>query len=819
MSPLHHAVPRWFSNGSAWRRLPLVLALLACLLGNSSCIFWDFGDDDPPAKFDELLSVKAEPLILVASAGESVETVVTLRYPGGSDPALPTVGVELPAQRFTGLTFDVSPSGADNAPPDGFASTVTLQPLEPSLESGRPSVCDHAPENSSGAAYLLCRTYRLTVPGGYDAQVRLRATWQIDADGNTATREAEFYVELPPPAPGAIAVALSAPQDLFATRGSLDFTLSRSGAAAGLPVTLELIDPGSGDTVGSFDPNPAPGDTARLNLQIPARYAAGMSKPLRVRATADRFSQTLDFTQRIAPLFGLQSDPPELKLDPSQAVDATVRLTFPSAGPGSRSDFGPATLALQNLPQGVTAQFLPDALPSRDSPARTLRLITDGSLAGFDSLRLRATAIAQPPDHAGAHPYIEASIPLSLYSAPAWIYVNNGASPTANPVDLQSIGLLSQAGGLPLVGWLEGRMEASSESRRVFLRRYDGSVWTPVPTSGETLAEAAGPIEDATLALAPGDAPWVAYSFHDAPATSVVALATASSSAWSRQRVVTASGSTSLDTPRLAVAANGAQTVAYVQATGSAPSTAARALIVTRRASPAAAWTRLTGPQPDGSINRDADGRVLAGTVALAQSLTGDTLVAWIEQPIPPGAPRLWVRRHSGGSWGSAVAIATGAGLVSAPLQLVFDGDGRSDLAWLEGSPAQVMVAQQQNALAAWTRLPDSRLPSGALNMSATDNARDVSLALDGSGNLVVGWAEGEPKPKVWAKAYSASGWLQLGGAIDPTGLYVTRFPRVAQGTRPGEFYVCYTRNLLEYDDITHVQPLSDLFVVRWSYY
>ena len=73
---------------------------------------------------------------------------------------------------------------------------------------------------------------------------------------------------------------------------------------------------------------------------------------------------------------------------------------------------------------------------------------------------------------------------------------------------------------------------------------------------------------------------------------------------------------------------------------------------------------------------------MLAGTVALAQSLTGDTLVAWIEQPIP-GAPRLWVR-HSGGSWGSAVAIATGAGLVSAPLQLVFDGDGRSDLAWLE---------------------------------------------------------------------------------------------------------------------------------------
>ena len=126
------------------------------------------------------------------------------------------------------------------------------------------------------------------------------------------------------------------------------------------------------------------------------------------------------------------------------------------------------------------------------------------------------------------------------------------------------------------------------------------------------------------------------------------------------------------------------------------------------------------------------------------------------------------------------------------------------------------MVAQQQNALAAWTRLPDSRLPSGALNMTRP-TTRDVRAG-PGRQRQPRGPVGPRASPNQGVgQAYSASGWLQLGGAIDPTGLYVTRFPRGA-GHEARRVLRLLRATSSRYDDITHVQPLSDLFVVRWSH-
>jgi len=571
---------------------------------------------------------------------------------------------------------------------------------------------------------------------------------------------------------------------------------------------------------GSFIPNPlVQGENTQLQLQVPARYAAGGIVPARVTAVQTRTvdnvavtrTHTQDFTLRLTPILTIELRPTFADLTTAAPLDVMVTLAFDPFGP--IDGIGHVDLTAVDLPPGVTAQFLPDATvvdgSNHASITRTLHLVTDGTTQAAGNLTVRATAGFLPADATGARPFVEVPLNLNVVAGKVWEFVNTGA--TYSPLDGQPIGLARQSTGLPVLAWIEG----PANERKVYAKRYNGALWDKLPTTGDALAEPTS-IDEATAALASGDVPRVAYTFRDASGAAHLRIASVSVSGWTQQSVINAAAGSTLDTPRFALASGGAESLAYVL--GTAPT--ARSLFVTQRATPSSPWSPLAGPQPDGSINRDSDGRVVPGSTGLAVApSSGDLTVTWIEQPASSTSPAtLWIRRFVAGAWSPASPIRVSSALAPAPTQVVVDGAGHTYVAWLEGNPVRVFVAGQADPQSGvWVTLPDSRNIDGALNITSSTPARDIALILDNGGRPVVAWAEGTVKPQLWAKRADVSGWEQLGAPVDPAPVAM-RVPRIAPGAAGTNLYLAYSRNLPNTPDLSLPYVDADVFVVRWPY-
>ncbi|MEP7300672.1 MAG: hypothetical protein ABI699_04025 [Caldimonas sp.] len=666
---------------------------------------------------------------------------------------------------------------------------------------------------SSWTGKWACERYQITVSA--DETATEVGTIVLSAQfgpHNVIERLGEFHVtlQLPPgpPVPG-FQVAVGGPNAprLYAVSGQIPITITRSGGFDG-PVTLAFDGLASG-ILGTISPNPAgPNDSPVLRLDLPARYGAGGSPALQVTGTVDGLTpRSVNFAPYIDGLFLLSLTPATAALDARAPVDIEVNLDF-LRGPFALNGPGQIDLSIAGLPDGFNAEFLPNASPTATGPTsqltRTLRITSTDGRPGSGTFQVRATA-AGLADVMTVHPYVEARLTLTVTPGFLWEFLGQSLSHTLSPND--TIGIARQANDFAAVAWLEGRPGV----RKVYLRRFDGTTFASSPPGAANgLVAPAGDIGEASFALASGDVAQVGFTYNDGAGLAVGSAG----AAWSTRdagAVITGQARS----PRIAVGAGDALTLSYlVQAI--APATESELFV--RRLIPGGLFTPLAGPNPNGSLNRDASGRVLLGASALALRADASPVVAWLEQPSDPALPAgLWLRSWSGGAWGGAIAVPAGRTPVPAAVQLVVEPAGTVLVAWLEGSPERLMVARVDLASGHWTALTNTGSGDGSLNISSGEPARDVSLAVDARGRVVVAWTEGGLKPELWVKRQKPdTTWELLGSSVDGLG-EALKNPRIVSDSN-GRLYVGYTRFYLGANPSTPGTPDTDISVVRWVF-
>ncbi len=326
--------------------------------------------------------------------------------PGEDAPALVTV-MYLPDASYPFREATVVGTPAPGA-------TTPAAPVTAALTFVREEPCTAA-EQPAGEPQLSCRRYALNVHTETTATsvgtITLSAIWQgtgiLFAAPAPIERLGAFDVSFPPrpDAPDfGVEVIGVAPTDppIYATR-ALDYVqITRVGGFAD-PVALSFDAMGTGID-GTFTCEPT--ERCRLDLHLPATYAAGGAPRLRVTATSGTVQRSVDFVQRVAPLFAVTLSPSTGTLTSGTSLDIGVVVGVDPSSPFHRLGLGRVDLATPDLPPGVTAIWVPDAQPRLTAVAptaeRTLRLFSDGLAPLLVSQQVRGTAIDHAPDPVGS---------------------------------------------------------------------------------------------------------------------------------------------------------------------------------------------------------------------------------------------------------------------------------------------------------------------------------------------------------------------------------------------------------------------------------
>lgn len=738
----------------------------------------------------------------------------------------------------------------------GFRSLTRAEPDEPGVQTrialvdSRPCRTGEVParilDRGAPESEYFCTQLSLTVTtlGSAVAAVRinLTATFRMvgtnSANGQITpvefTRGGQFEVRFAEPGFDLAVVPLA---KVYATRGFVAVQLTRRFGFSG-DVTLRLEAPPGSGIGGNFIPSavlPAGSTAVQLQLLLPAQMGGGWVGDLKVLASGGGIDRSVTFTQRVEPLYTVTvatADGSPAVLTPNRPLDLQVTVAFDPFGPFSLIGPGRIELSLPDPPPGVSYSFLPDAQPVSFSPAvlvlrRTLRLSGPRD-ASMDDLRVRATAAQLTPDESAVpqQPYAEGRLPLRLEPALTWDFVDAGAAYFLSNND--SVGIGMQRNDQPAIAWLEGL--ASGADKSVYLKRFDGATFVPSPSPGGLgtgLAPAVGSIEQARMVMAPTAVAVASASNDDAHVAFTYKLNAQEGArvGYGLNRV--GAGWTSNDevqslplaqharSPRIAAGPNGVLALSYLVETG-IPAGAGALFVRSRLA--AGTLAALTGPQADGSINVSTSGQVLRDTPALALRADGNPWLAWIEErfaPVQPLTPALWLRGHDGTRWGAPVSVPTRRPLVAAPTQLLVAPNGTLVVAWLESSPARLMLATVDPATGVTTELRDGSSADGALNLSSAEPARDIALALDPRGRVVVTWTEGLTRPLLYVKRRSANAaWDLLGTSVDA--LRPTRSPFVISDGN-GRLFVVWT-GYFGFTDLSSPNPRTDVLVGRWIF-
>ncbi len=709
----------------------------------------------------------------------------------------------------------------------GVTANLTFVAQVPCLDT-------ELPLGWTGAGYL-CANFKLTVTATSLATslapITISAQWRGAFNGYLAGNGGQVIERLgtfTPYFPGTPDFDLGVVPlgKVYATRGFVQVAVNRrSGFNA--PVQLSLDGFASGIT-GVFTPNPVPPGvaSAQLQLEVPAGLAGGTFTQLKVLGTGGGLDRSWQFGQLVDPLYTVtlatsDGSSPAV-LTPLRPLDLQVTIAFDPYGPFSLIGPGPLQLSLPDPPPDVTVEFLPDARPGSLAPpvfpaglvyTRTLRL-TGPRVAAMDDLRVRATAVSLPPDLAMQQPFVEGKLPLRLDPSLSWDYLNSGAAYFLNANDAIGIGM--QSNNQPAIAWMEGPAGGNKE---VFLKRFDGTTFTPAPFPGGPgtgLSAAGGRMEQARMAMSRSDVAYVAYTCQVGTQEDARAGLGSAGAVWSAHaEVILSPAAQHARSPRVAAGFNDALALSYLVETGIPAG--AGSLFVRGRLVPGS-LAALPGPRVDESINVADSGQVVRDTPSLALGADGNPWLAWLEAPFDPVTtlpPALWLRGHDGTRWGAAIAVPTLRPLVAAPTQLLATQTGTLIVAWLEASPARLMLAYVDPVTRVVTGLRDASNPDGAMNYSSSEPARDVALTLDAGGRLVVAWTEGLTRPALHAKRLNADGtWTLLGTAIDAS--RPTRSPFVTSDVT-GQLYVVWT-GFFAGTDIDSLVPQTDVLVGRWIF-
>lgn len=561
------------------------------------------------------------------------------------------------------------------------------------------------------------------------------------------------------------------------------------------PVSLEFVDSGGNGLTGIVDPNPAV-SVSQIRIAAPSRLAAGGSFPAALRGTLGGRVVETPFEVVIDPLFSLTV--PELAVASFSAPALLpVSVSMPYLGPTQLH------LTVTGLPPGVAAGFEPDADPGfsgvNPPPEQTRKLrisVADPNLRGSDLIRIRATVGA-----GSDAPFIERALSLSIAADPpqSWQFFSGRVPDLSNGP--QAIGLALRSDDMPVLARLEDRTDGLPD--QVHVSRFDGTAW---------IAEAAGPlgpVGDASFALAAGDRPVVAVID---PSGDHLSAHTLMGATWHASGNLRGVARPKARSPRVACSAGGPCVLAWIEVDD--PLTGSE-LFVRRQANVGEAWTLRDGPQPSRSLNRDANGQVQAGSVAVALSANGDFAVAWLERPNagPPALP--WMRISSGAGWSAPIALpVVNAGAATAA-RLAMEATGAVVAAWTEGSPKRLMVARW-TAAGGWQRLVDGASADGALNVVDGAAASEFSLAIDGYGQVLVAWAEASqnsigPNLDIRVKRCTFGIWYLLGTKVadSAVGSLATQIA-TDSAQRP---YLAYTRQ-----DYVLPMDVREIHVARWLY-
>jgi hypothetical protein len=159
-------------------------------------------------------------------------------------------------------------------------------------------------------------------------------------------------------------------------------------------------------------------------------------------------------------------------------------------------------------------------------------------------------------------------------------------------------------------------------------------------------------------------------------------------------------------------------------------------------------------------------------------------VLAWTEKTAQL-ADNIFVKRWTGTTWqplGESLNISP-ARSASAPI-LVAKNNQNPVVAWTESNGSKQQLYVKRWTGSTWQTLQASGFDP-SLNLQATSDAADPSLALDSSGNPVVAWAEKNSTDfTVYVKRWNGSAWQQLGGIyldVVPSANAIS--PSVAIGT------------------------------------
>lgn len=781
-----------------WRGAAALLGalLLAACGGETRNVFRDFD-------FYSHTAIVVSPGDTVVNPGEDASAQVTVMYQ-------PDIDYPFVAAAVVG-----TPAPGAGTPP---------APVTAALVFVREERCTVA-EQPTAEPQLTCRRYTLNVHTEAAATsvgtITLSALWQGAPTFVSAPAPIErlgyFNVSLPPrPAVPDFGVEVQgvAPTDppIYATR-ALDYVqITRAGGFAD-PVTLAFDAMGSG-IVGTFACEPT--ERCRLDLHLPAVYAAGGTARLRVTATSGAVQRSVEFVQRIAPLFAVTLSPADATLTSATSSDIRVTVSVDPSSPFYTLGLGRVDLEAPDLPPGVSATWEPDAqvrlTAAAPSVERTLRLSTDGRTPYLVSQQVRGTAVNHSPDPAGVLPSVQGTLTLNVADGELWDFVDRGASYALTENDAIGIALQRTGPNLnqPAIAWLEGR----PGSRSVYLKRFDGATFnaSPSPGPGNGLVPTTGlAFEEARMAMTASDVAKVAVTVSaGAREGAQVVLGTLGGPAWSSTTIYGAPFGSHARSPRIAAGVGEAYALAYLIETD--PAVSSGQLFV-HASTTGGAPVPLPGPHA-GAINAAPDGRVLRDATAIALRGDGNPWVAWIEQPLV-GPTKLWLRGWDGASWGPVLGVPTGRAPVAGSLQLLVDGAGQLVFAWLESSPAKLKVAQLDPASLRWTFLDAPGRADGSLNIVDDQAAHDVSLALDARGRLVVAWTEGGSAPSLWVKRLNAgTGWGLLGTAISTR---PSKSPFIVSDSN-GNLFTAFTQYLRLGQDLSSGHVDTDVFVARWRF-
>ncbi|MEO8311194.1 MAG: hypothetical protein ABI520_08495 [Caldimonas sp.] len=695
-------------------------------------------------------------------------------------------------------------------------------PVTAALTFVREEPCTAA-EQPAGEPQLSCRRYALNVHTETTATsvgtITLSAIWQgngiLFAAPAPIERLGAFAVSFPPrpevPDFGVEVIGVG-PTDppIYATRALDLVQITRVGGFAD-PVALSFDAMGSGID-GTFTCEPT--ERCRLDLHLPAIYAAGGAPRLRVTATSGTVQRSVQFVQRIAPLFAVTLSPSTGTLTSGTSLDIGVVVGVDPSSPFHTLGLGRVDLATPDLPPGVTAIWVPDAQPRLTAAAptaeRTLRLFSDGQVQLEVSQQVRGTAIDHSPDPVGELPSIQGTLTLNVAEGKLWDFVDRGAS--YNLTENDAIGIALQRTGAnlnqPAIAWLEGR----PGSRSVYLKRFDGATFNafPTPGLGNGLAPTTGlSFEEARMAMTASDIAQVAITVSAGAREGAQVVLGSLGAGWSSTVVYSAPFNMHARSPRIAAGVGEAYALAYLVETD--PAVSAGQLFV-HGTTVGGLPVPLPGPHA-GAINAAPDGRVLRDATAIALRGDGNPWVAWIEQPLV-GSARLWLRGWDGAAWGPVLGVPTPRTPVAGSLQLLVDGAGQLVIAWLQSSPAKLKVARLDPASLTWTFLDTARA-DGSLNIADDQGVHDVSLALDSSGRLVAAWTEGGSAPSLWAMRLEAgTGWGLLGTAIS---VKPSKSPFIVSDSN-GNLFTEYTQYLRLGQDLSSGHVDTDVFVARWRF-